>query len=303
MVRKGTYLSLGGNNLALSDTLALSSHGKRLLELLAEDDVFDKHALDLDTPAGSNVLDDLSNALGDLLAALNDILEHTGTDDVAEGGLGALDEGLADVGNAEGGLVGGDDVVVDDRGQVEGDVVLGHADLLGNLDNLDLDVHLDQVLAEGVDLDEAGVDGLVELAELGDQANVTLCNSLVRVGAADATGEGTHCSDARAKGVDCGEQERSVYDIHVVLLLCEGTPVGRPTHAAIPALGVGIVADDAGIALLQVFWFGRLDRHVGLRAKTGGDGGVVLLALGRARVAVGRVHGCGGSVVLIVILK
>jgi hypothetical protein len=50
-------------------------------------------------------------------------LEHARADDVAEGGLRALDEGLADVGDAEGGFVGGGDVVVDDGGELEVDVV------------------------------------------------------------------------------------------------------------------------------------------------------------------------------------
>lgn len=198
----GLDLGLGGDNLGFTQTGALGSHGERLLKLLAEDNVLDEHALDLDTPAGGNVLNDLANGLGNLLAALNDVLQDTGTDDVAKRGLGALNQGLADIGDAEGGLVGADNVVVDDRGQVDSDVVLGHADLLGDLDNLDLDVDLDKTLAEGVDLDQTGVDSLVETAELGDEADVTLTDTLVRVGAADAAGNGTERTDARAEGVD-----------------------------------------------------------------------------------------------------
>ena len=109
------------------------------------------------------------------------------------------------------------DVVVDDRGEVHADVVLGHADLLGYLDNLDLDVDLDQVLAEGVDLDEARVDGLVELAELGDETDVALANSLIRVRAADAAGDRTNRSDDCAKGVDYGEGDTGSA---IVLLPC-----------------------------------------------------------------------------------
>lgn len=105
--------------------------------------------------------------MGDLLAALDDILQYTRADDVAEGGLGALDEGLADVADAEGGFVRGGDVVVDDGCEVQGDVVLGHADLLWHLDDLDLDVYLDEFLGQRVDLDETGVDGAVEAAEFG----------------------------------------------------------------------------------------------------------------------------------------
>ena len=93
---------------------------------------------------------------------------------MAEGGLCALDEGLADVADAEGGLVRRGDVVVDDRCEVQGDVVLGHADLLRHLDDLDLDIYLDEFLGQRVDLDETGVDGAVEAAEFGDQTDVAL---------------------------------------------------------------------------------------------------------------------------------
>lgn len=74
-MREGwTNLSLGGDDLAFTNTLALGGHGQRLLQLLAEDNVLDEHRLDLDTPASRDILDDLANALGDLLTALNDIL-------------------------------------------------------------------------------------------------------------------------------------------------------------------------------------------------------------------------------------
>lgn len=120
---------------------------------------------------------------------------------MAQGGLGALDEGLAHIGDAEGGLVGRDDVVVDDGVEMEGDVVLGHAGLLGHFGNLDLDVDLDESLAEGVDLDEARVDGLVELAKLGDEADMTLADGLVGVGERTA-GDGADSSDADAQPID-----------------------------------------------------------------------------------------------------
>lgn len=43
-----------------------------------------------------------------------------------------------------------------------------------DLDDLDLDVDLDEVFGEGVDFDEAGVDGFVEAPEFGDQPDVAL---------------------------------------------------------------------------------------------------------------------------------
>lgn len=67
---------------------------------------------------------------------------------------------------------------------------------------------------------------------------------------------------------------------------------GRLTHASIPALGIGIVSDDAGIALLQVLLAWRLDDHGRLGAEPGlsahaiGVGG-----LGGARSGWSGVHG------------
>lgn len=112
-----------GDDLGFTSTLALRGHGQRVLQVLAEDDVLDQHALDGGAPAGGGLFDDLADRLRDFLAALDYVLEHARADDVAEGGLRALDEGLADVGDAEGGFVGGGDVVVDDGGELEVDVV------------------------------------------------------------------------------------------------------------------------------------------------------------------------------------
>jgi hypothetical protein len=57
---------------------------------------------------------------------------------------------------------------------VHRDIVLRHASLLRDLDDLDLDIDLDEPLAEGVDLDEARIDGLVKFPEFGHQAHVAL---------------------------------------------------------------------------------------------------------------------------------
>lgn len=111
------------NDLRLTRPLALSGHGERVLQVLAEDDVLDEHALDLRAPAGGSLFDDFANRLRDFFTAFDHVLQHAGADDVAESGLRALDEGLADVGDAEGGFVGGSDVVVDDGGEGEVDVV------------------------------------------------------------------------------------------------------------------------------------------------------------------------------------
>ena len=76
---------------------------------------------------------------------------------MAQCSLGTLHKRLADVGDTECGLVGRDDLVVDDRGQIQGHVVLGHADLARHFDNLDLHIDRDESLTQGVNLDKTRV--------------------------------------------------------------------------------------------------------------------------------------------------
>lgn len=107
-------------------------------------------------------------------------------------------------------------------------------DSLRHTNNLNLDINLDNALAERVDLNETGVDGLVELAELGDKTNITLVNLLVGVGAADAAGDGAEISHDGTEGID---------------------------HGAVPVVRVRVLVDDRGIALLQVLSARPFDRH------------------------------------------
>ncbi len=220
----------------------------------------------------------------ELLTTLDDVLEDASTDDVTECGLRALHQGLADVGDAEGSLVWGSDVVVDDGGQMERHVVLGHAHLLWHLctstlapaeahdfarvhtHNLDLDIDLDETFAERVDLDEAGIDGAIESTELGDQAHVTLRHRLVRVRTADAAGEGAHGSNARSQSVDCARRPS------VSLAPWGGDRVMLLTHASVPAM-VALVAlshERLGIAGLQVLSSRRLHVDHGVVEAAGG---------------------------------
>lgn len=92
-------------------------------------------------------------------------------------------------------------MVVDNRRETDGHIVLGHTCLLRYLGSLDLHIDGDDLLAEGVDLDETRVDGLVEAAELGDKTNVALLDVLVRVWAEDAAGNGANGTNASAKSV------------------------------------------------------------------------------------------------------
>lgn len=87
---------------------------------------------------------------------------------MAQSGLRALHKRLTHVGDTERGLVGRGDVVVDDGGEVEVDVILGHANLSRDLDDLDLDVDGAEIFTERVDVDETWVDGAFETTEFGD---------------------------------------------------------------------------------------------------------------------------------------
>jgi hypothetical protein len=216
-----TFCSLNfgtsSDNLGLTGTLRLRSHGKRVLKFLVENKIFDEHRLDLNTPAGGRLLDDLTNRLRNLLTALNNVLQNTGTDDVTQRCLRALDERLLDVADAEGGLVRRRDAIVNDRGELQRDVVLGHADLLGNFDNLDLDVDLDELLGEGVNVDETWVDGSRKAAELCYQANIALRHGLVGVWAAETAWDCAEGADDTTEGVDLGGVLR-----RGVMWRCEG---------------------------------------------------------------------------------
>lgn len=131
---------------------------------------------------------------------------------MSQSGLGALHECLSDVGDAERGLVWRGDLVVDDGGEIEGDIVLGHANLARHFDDLNLDIHGLDLFADGVDLDEARVHGALEAAsmsmdnsgeigshepsELGNQANFTLGDRLEWIRATDTAGNSSQESNA-----------------------------------------------------------------------------------------------------------
>lgn len=141
-------LDLGacGYDLGFSNTLGLRGHGEGVLKLVGEDYVFYEHGFDLDTPTSGDVFDDFPDGLGDFLAALDDVLKDTSTDDVAEGSLSTLNQSLSHIADSESGLVWRGNVVVDNGCELKCNIVLGHADLLRDLDNLDLDVDLDETL-------------------------------------------------------------------------------------------------------------------------------------------------------------
>ena len=130
---RGLDFSARGDDFGFTDSFGLRGHGEGVLEFGGEDYVFDEHAFDLDAPSRCDVFNDFADGLRDLFTAFDDVLEDAGADDVAEGGLGALDEGLADVGDAESGFVRGGNVIVDYGGELEVYIVFSHTDLFGYL--------------------------------------------------------------------------------------------------------------------------------------------------------------------------
>lgn len=199
----GFDFGTGSNDLGFTDSLGLSGHREGVLEVVAEDNVLYQHRFDLDTPARCDILDNFTNRLGKLLATLNDILQDTRSNNVSQGGLGSLHQGLTDVGDTKSRLVRRCNVIVDDRSQVECNIVLGHAHLTWHLDNLDLDIDLDESFGQWVDLDQTRVDSSRKATELGDQTHVTLRHRLVGVGADNAAGDGTQETNAASQGIDC----------------------------------------------------------------------------------------------------
>jgi hypothetical protein len=99
------------------------------------------------------------------------------------------------------------------------------ADSLTN--DLNLDIDLNETFTERVDLDKTGIDSAIKSTELGDQTDVTLRDRFVGIRTANAAGEGSKSSNARAQRVDCARCQLcdSARGYRVVLL----------THASVPA--------------------------------------------------------------------
>lgn len=87
--------------------------------------------------------------------------------------------------------------------------MLKFADIRTN--NLNLDINLNKTFTERVDLDETGIDSTIESTELGDQTDVTLRDGFVGVRTANAAGESSKSSNARAQGVDCARYQFRVF--------------------------------------------------------------------------------------------
>jgi len=64
------------------------------------------------------MFDDFADTHRDFFTTLDDVLEQASADDMAKRGLSAFDEGLADIGDGEGGPMGLVNMVIDDRCEV-----------------------------------------------------------------------------------------------------------------------------------------------------------------------------------------
>lgn len=85
---------------------------------------------------------------------------------------------------------------------MESNIVLGHADLLRDLHNLDLDINLDQLLAERIDLDKSRINSAIETSELGNESNVALIHWLIGIWTNDTAWNGSHATNAATERVD-----------------------------------------------------------------------------------------------------
>lgn len=92
----------------------LSSAAQTGRNLGAEDDILDQDTLDGDTPLVCDVPDNLGDLERDGFTLGDDGLHGACADDVSQGGLRSLDEGLAQVGDTECGAVRVADLEVDD---------------------------------------------------------------------------------------------------------------------------------------------------------------------------------------------
>jgi len=114
---------------------------------------------------------------------------------MSKGGLCALNKRLPHIRDTECSFMRRDDIVVDNRGKVNRNVILCHTNLLRNLAELDLHVDRNEFFGKRVDLDETGVDCAMELPKLGNETDTPLVNRLIRIRANDAARNGAKKSD------------------------------------------------------------------------------------------------------------
>lgn len=78
----------------------------------------------------------------------------------------------------------------------------GQRERVSHTHYLNLDVHLNELLREWVDLDEAGIHRTRETAKSSHQADITLSNGFVRVRTDDAAWNGAEATHDSSEGTD-----------------------------------------------------------------------------------------------------
>lgn len=128
---------------------------------MRENDILDQNTLDRDSPLLADAFDDRLNFGGDCFPVGENTLKVSGTNDMTQGSLGALDESSTNISNSVGGTVRVDwsdedqlrfllsskkekptDVIHEYGIDVDSDIVLSHDILTRNSRDLNLDVDL-----------------------------------------------------------------------------------------------------------------------------------------------------------------
>ena len=109
------YLRTGSDNFGFTKPLLLRSRGKRGRNLWGEDDILDEDTFDGNAPFVGDVTNDFRDFESDSFAFCHDALDSACTNDMTEGGLRTLHEGLAKVGDTEGSPIWVVNLEVDDR--------------------------------------------------------------------------------------------------------------------------------------------------------------------------------------------
>ncbi len=173
----GTFLAFGGNDsgAALALGFGLFSHGA--FHVGREFDVLELDAFDVDTPFVGLSVDDFADLGGNFVAFTEDFVEVEVAGDVAEGGLGESAGGVGKISSFEDGFAGVDDAEIDNRVDVDGDVVAGDDLLFRDVHRGRADVDFDHFVDVGNDNSEAGVEGARIATEAEDDAALELVNN------------------------------------------------------------------------------------------------------------------------------
>jgi len=171
----------------------------------AEDDILDEDTFNGHTPLVSNVPDNFGDLKGNSLALGDDTLYGARAYDMTERSLSTFNERLAEICDAECCSVGVANLEVDDRVNFDVDVITSDDCLSSDWANLNLDVDDAQRFSADIDLNQTGVDRLVELSKARHKTDRALLDIAERIGEGAAWDHPTN-TNHRAKSL----QQRAV---------------------------------------------------------------------------------------------